>query len=97
VLTRILDSVPAALAHRAHILFLVSLGLWLIVVPLVPGTEVVRPSEFAELIGGNWTNVSSALGACIAAGASLKAHSVVREHKASLDDLHDKINELKER
>jgi hypothetical protein len=94
LLTRILDRVPNALAHRIHILFLVALGIWLIVIPLIPGTEVIRPSEFAELIGGNWTNVSSALGACIAAGASLKAHSVVKEHKELAQRTHTLISEL---
>jgi hypothetical protein len=83
------------LAHKAHILFLVSLGLWLIVVPLIPGTEAVRPSEFAELIGGNWTNVSSALGACIAAGASLKAHSEAKKHRALAERMHELLTELK--
>lgn len=90
-----LARIPAALASSVHILFLGSLGLWLIVVPLIPGTEVVRPSEFAELIGGNWTNVSSALGACIAAGASLKAHNEVKRHSALAERTHELLNELK--
>lgn len=94
-MTKWLDRVPEYLASKVHIIFLIALGLWLIVVPLIPGTEAIRPSEFAELIGGNWTNVSSALGACIAAGASLKAHSVVKRTHEHITEIHTHITESK--
>jgi hypothetical protein len=92
-LEKCLSNVPRALASRGHILFLIALGAWLIVVPLVPGTEAIRPSEFAELIGGNWTNVSSALGACIAAGASLQAHSEAKRHRHLAERIHALLTE----
>jgi hypothetical protein len=88
-----LNAVPRALASRGHILFLIILGVWLIVTPLVPGTEAIRPSNAAELIGGNWTNVSSALGACIAAGASLKAHSEAKRHRHLAERIHALLTE----
>jgi hypothetical protein len=97
MLSRVLDRVPRALASNTHIVFLIVLGLWLIIVPLIPGTEKIRPSEFAELIGGNWTNVSSALGACIAAGASLKAHSVAKQHRNIAERTHEMISEIHNR
>ena len=75
---RAMDAIPRLLSSKAHIVFLGLLGLWLIVVPLLPGTKSFRPSATAELIGGNWTNVSSAIGACIAAGAGLAIHHKVR-------------------
>lgn len=93
-MTKWLDKVPEYLASRTHIIFLIALGVWLIVIPLIPGTEAIRPSQFAELVGGNWTNVSSALGACIAAGASLKAHSVAKQHRAIAERTHMRVAEI---
>ncbi|WP_280725127.1 hypothetical protein [Kitasatospora sp. MAA4] len=93
-LDRALDAVPRLLAHRIHILFLGVLGLWLIAVPLLPGTGAIRPSATAELIGGNWTNVSSAIGACIAAGAGLAAHHEARRHRRIAEAAHALVAEL---
>lgn len=72
-LETILALVPRALSSHAHIIFLGALGIYLVLVPLV-GVDV---SAKAELIGGNYTNVTSDLGACIAAG--LTVHLVKRE------------------
>ena len=67
-LDQILGVVPRALASHAHIIWLLGLGIYLIVLPLLG----VHVSSSAELIGGNYTNVTSDLGACIAAGGTLK-------------------------
>lgn len=76
-LDRILALVPRALSSHAHILFLFALGIFLVVLPLLG----VNVSARAELIGGNYTNVTSDLGACIAAG--LTVHLVRRERRTS--------------
>ena len=43
------------------------LGVYLIVLPLIG----IAVSAKSELIGGNYTNVTSDIGACIAAGGTL--------------------------
>ena len=74
-LDRILAVVPRGLSSHAHIIFLGLLGVYLVLLPLL-GVSV---SARAELIGGNYTNVTSDLGACIAAG--LTVHLVKRDRR----------------
>jgi hypothetical protein len=76
-LDKILAIVPRALSSHAHIIFLGALGIYLVVLPLLG----VGVSSKSELIGGNYTNVTSDLGACIAAG--LTVHLVKRERRRS--------------
>jgi hypothetical protein len=72
---QILQWVPRLLASKPHVLLLLGLGIYLIVLPLAG----VRVSADAELIGGNYTNVTSDIGACIAAGGTL--HLVAQSRK----------------
>ena len=69
-----LGYVPRFLASHVHVIWLMALGVYLIVLPLC-GVDV---SAKAELIGGNYTNVTSDIGACIAAGGTL---TLVRHQK----------------
>lgn len=87
-LDKILAVVPRALSSHAHIVFLFGLGIFLVLLPLLG----VNVSSKAELIGGNYTNVTSDLGACIAAG--LTVHLVKRDHRRSreLEDFLDRIH-----
>jgi hypothetical protein len=93
-LDRILSLVPRALSSHAHIIFLGALGTYLVLLPLFG----VAVSSKSELIGGNYTNVTSDLGACIAAG--LTVHLVKRDRKRSaraeelFDSLHSRHDEL---
>jgi hypothetical protein len=64
---QILQWVPRILSSKPHVLVLMGLGIYLIVLPLLGVTVTAR----AELIGGNYTNVTSDIGACIAAGGTL--------------------------
>jgi hypothetical protein len=64
---RILQWVPRLLSSKPHIVLLMILGIYLIVLPIL-GLKV---SANSELIGGNYTNVTSDIGACIAAGGTL--------------------------
>ena len=64
---QILQWVPRLLASKPHVVWLIGLGVYLIIVPLAG----VNVSAKAELIGGNYTNVTSDIGACIAAGGTL--------------------------
>jgi hypothetical protein len=76
-LDKILAFVPRGLSSHAHIIFLAALGIYLVLLPLIG----VNVSAKAELIGGNYTNVTSDLGACIAAG--LTVHLVKRDRRRS--------------
>jgi hypothetical protein len=93
-LDKALAVVPRALSSHAHIIFLGVLGVYLVLLPLLG----VNVSAKSELIGGNYTNVTSDLGACIAAG--LTVHLVKRDRRRAteLADMsrllharHDKI------
>ncbi len=70
------------------------LGVYLVLLPLFG----VNVSAKAELIGGNYTNVTSDLGACIAAG--LTVHLVKRAHRRNeqleqvVDALHPRHQAL---
>jgi hypothetical protein len=87
-LDKVLAFVPRALSSHAHIIFLGALGVYLVLLPLLG----VNVSSKSELIGGNYTNVTSDLGACIAAG--LTVHLVKRDRGRSrelaelIDSLH---------
>jgi hypothetical protein len=74
-LEKALALVPRALSSHVHIIFLGLLGIYLVILPLLG----VNVSAKSELIGGNYTNVTSDLGACIAAG--LTVHLVRRERR----------------
>jgi hypothetical protein len=64
---RVLQWVPRLLSSKPHVVLLIGLGVYLIVLPIL-GVSV---SADTELIGGNYTNVTSDIGACIAAGGTL--------------------------
>jgi hypothetical protein len=74
---RALGLIPRFLASHVHVIWLLGLGAYLIVLPLC-GFPV---SAKSELIGGNYTNVSGDIGACIAAGGTL--HLVRQQRRRS--------------
>ena len=76
-LDRMLSWVPRVLSSKPHVIVLIGLGVYLIVLPLVG----VNVSAKSELIGGNYTNVTSDIGACIAAGGTL--HLISQNRKRS--------------
>lgn len=89
-LDRVLAIVPRALSSHAHILLLFGLGVWLIVLPLVG----IRVSSTVELIGGNYTNVTSDIAASIAAGLTVKIHHDRRSDRNRLEQLHASVERL---
>lgn len=84
-LDKYLGVVPRFLASHLHVIWLLGLGIYLIVLPLC-GVDV---SSKAELIGGNYTNVTSDIGACIAAGGTLTLVKHSRRQSRA-DDLRAK-------
>jgi hypothetical protein len=76
-LDRVLQWVPRILSSKPHVMALMLLGVYLIILPLA-GVPV---SARSELIGGNYTNVTSDIGACIAAGGTLHLVSQSRRRR----------------
>jgi hypothetical protein len=86
VVDRILGWIPRILASKPHVVLLLLLGVYLIVLPLFG----VMVSQKSELIGGNYTNVTSDIGACIAAGGTLHIISQNRK-RAKVDQQRDRV------
>jgi hypothetical protein len=81
-LDRILQWVPRILSSKPHIVALIGLGVYLILVPLLG----VAVSAQAELIGGNYTNVTSDIAASIAAGGTLHLVNQGRKRRRIEDE-----------
>ena len=76
-LDRILQWVPRILSSKPHVMLLMGLGVYLVLLPLFG----IKVSASSELIGGNYTNVTSDIGACIAAGGTLHLVSQNRKRR----------------
>ena len=73
--------VPRILSSKPHVIALMGLGVDLILLPLLG----VMVSAQAELIGGNYTNVTSDIAASIAAGGTLHLVNQSRKRR-KMDD-----------
>src|SRR5262245_4398363 len=80
--SRLLLWVPRILSSKIHILWLFVLFFWIVVWAAISPDSV---SQRTELILGNYTNVTSAIGACIAAGGTLVAVKHLRKQSATQD------------
>jgi hypothetical protein len=89
-LGKALGYVPRALASHAHVIWLMIMGIYLIVLPLA-GVPV---SARAELIGGNYANVTSDIGACIAAGGTLTMLRHSRHRSRVTEQTHRILSDL---
>lgn len=84
-LDKALAPIPRALSSHAHIVFLLGLLVYLVLLPL---SHLYTPGTSAMLIGGNWTNVTGDIGACIAAGGTLHLVRQQRRHNRAVADTH---------
>ena len=102
---KVLQKIPGLLSSKVSIaiyLFLFGyLVLYALICTLVPSLSAHGPSATMQLIMGNYTNVLSALGASIAAGAGVAAHQSIKamhtKHDAlqkTMDALHEKLDRL---
>lgn len=89
-LDKALSYIPRALSSRVHVLWLLALGAYLIVLPLAG----VHVPQSAELIGGNYTNVTSDIGACIAAGGTLHLVRQDRKRRRAVEAAHQIMADL---
>jgi hypothetical protein len=98
-----LTKIPELLSSRPSVFIFIFLFIYLFLFGLLGEIfHAIRPSANSQLIFGNYTNVLSALGASLAAGAgsqhtkTLKAlHNKHDKLQASVDTLHDKLDKLK--
>lgn len=101
-LRQLLAKIPALLSSLPSIFIFVFLFVYLFIFGViglfVPSLE---PSSSTQLVFGNYTNVLSALGAALAAGAGTvhakrlkELHDKHEELQTSLQALHDKVDKL---
>ena len=102
---KLLDRLPGILASRASIVLYLFLFFYLVVYALlclvIAPLRPYAPSNDVQLVMGNYTNVLSALGASIAAGAGVASHVHVKKlhekHERlqeTIDALHQKIDRM---
>jgi len=99
---KFLQAIPGILASNISIFIFIFLFIYLVIFGLI-GLFVsqLAPTAEAQLVLGNYTNVTSALGAAIAAGASTQHLSQVRklhhkheELKSLIEGLHTKVDKM---
>lgn len=97
-LDRALGKIPDILSSKVSIVIYLFLFVYLVVYALiclvVPALAGYAPSSTMQLVMGNYTNVLSALGASIAAGAGVAAHQSMKSMHAKHDDLQKTITSL---
>ncbi|GAC1374650.1 MAG: hypothetical protein NVSMB4_02300 [Acidimicrobiales bacterium] len=96
-MSKLMALIPRALSSGLHLAFLVFLLGYIVIYAgaetfLFGNAEAVPVNT--QLIAGNWTNVTSALGASIAAGMSVVGHQQRKNLRQQLADLHDKVDAL---
>ncbi len=86
------------LSSKVSIFIYLFLFCYLVIVALiayaVPALSSMAPTQDAQLILGNYTNVLSALGASIAAGTGVAIHGKIKDLHEGHRKLQDRIEEL---
>jgi amino acid permease len=104
-LTKLLGLVPRALSSKTSIIIFIGLFIYLVGFGLIGlFVKSLEPSDTMQLVLGNYTNVTSATGASIAAGAGLTTVATttavlthVRKNSKKYDELkksHDEMSLL---
>lgn len=89
-LQKVLAKIPSALSSMPSIFIFIFLFVYLFVFGAVGlFYKSLEPSANVQLVFGNYTNVLSALGAALAAGAGTR-HA---KHLKELNDKHDQLTE----
>ena len=98
----LLAKIPAALSSTVSVFIFIFLFVYLFIFGVIGlAIPALEPSATSQLIFGNYTNVLSALGAALAAGAGAvhakrlkELHQSHSQLNASLDELHKKVDQL---
>jgi hypothetical protein len=101
-LNNLLSRIPELLSSRVSVFIFLFLFVYLFICGLIGlFFKSIEPTAQTQLVFGNYTNVLSALGASLAAGAGSRHTKTIKElHKkhdtlqASMDELHKKIDNL---
>jgi len=99
---KFLQGIPGVLASNVSIFIFIFLFVYLVIFGVLGlFVDWLAPSEGAQLVLGNYTNVTSALGAAIAAGASTqrlsetrKLHHSHEELRGLVEGLHRKVDKM---
>jgi hypothetical protein len=97
-----LSKIPALLSSQISVFIFLFLFIYLFILGFIGlFWPAVEPSSDAQLVFGNYTNVLSALGASLAAGAGArhnqnlkKLHAKHDQLQASVEELHRKVDQL---
>lgn len=94
----LLQAIPALLSSNVSIFIYIFLFfylvIWALFAKLIPALQNMAPSSDSQLILGNYTNVLSALGASIAAGAGVQVHKTVKHLHTKHDELQKDLQKL---
>ena len=99
---KFLQAIPGILASNVSIFIFIFLFIYLVIFGVIGiFVDWLAPTDNMQLILGNYTNVTSALGAAIAAGASTqhltqvrKLHHKHEELKSLIEGLHTKVDKI---
>ena len=92
---KFLQAIPRILASKVSIFIFLFLFVYLVIFGLIGlWVKWLAPSASAQLVLGNYTNVTSALGAAIAAGASTQHLIQVKKLKSNHDELVESVKDL---
>ncbi|MCL2561649.1 MAG: hypothetical protein FWE10_04940 [Rikenellaceae bacterium] len=98
IINNSLSRIPSWLSSKISVFIYIFLFGYLVIFALiavlVPWLNPYAPSDGAQLVLGNYTNVLSALGASIAAGSGIAIHDKVKAMHERHRKLHDSIDEL---
>ena len=95
---KFLEKIPVVLSSNISIFIFLFLFLYLFIIGIAGlFIPAVAPSSSMQLVLGNYTNVTSALGAAISAGAATAAHASVKRLHVKNDKLQDSVKELHEK
>jgi hypothetical protein len=103
---KLLTKIPELLASEVSIFIFMFLFVYLVIFGIIGlfnafFAKNIAPNSQIQLVLGNYTNVVSALGAAIAAGASTATHSSLKKLHSrhdkiekSLAELHEKVDNI---
>ncbi len=94
----LLSKIPTLLSSKLSIFIYLFLFFYLVCFPiigtLIPMLKGLIPTDTVQLILGNYTNVLSALGASIAAGAGMVTHQGIKKLHNNHENLRNDLAEL---